>query len=183
MPGMLVFKKKAPGTNGYSLPESYKAHVDQYDYYHVGVVMSVKPLDILHCTSVPGGIKHDTKLGTWSTAGWFEGITEPIEDDIPKEQVMYIGQLTAPSGTTVNVRNEKGAFVRRLPIGTEVEVLSVKDGKAYIKYGTEKYGYVNTEFVKDISEQPGVGGETADKITKIRMLLNEALTLLHELEG
>ena len=91
--------------------------------------------------------------------------------------------LTASKGSTVNVRDEKGAFVRRLPIGTEVEVLSVKDSKAYIKYGENKYGYVVTEFLTDVREEPGAGGVQEDKLKRIEALLNEALGLLTELSA
>lgn len=46
----LVYKAHDPGESGYALPEKYAKHADQRDYYHVGVVESVTPLTIVHCT-------------------------------------------------------------------------------------------------------------------------------------
>lgn len=66
--GNLVYKAKTPGQSGYRLPERYASCADRNDYYHVGVVRSVSPLRILHCTS-PGGVKADTRLGRWAYAG------------------------------------------------------------------------------------------------------------------
>ena len=177
-PGMLVFKSRNPGEKYYDLPDTYKNDPDQRDYYHVGTVTQVNPLRITHCTSVPGGIKVDTKLGQWK----WGGVLKLIKDEEENKE-MYMAILTASKGSTVNIRDEKGAFVRRLPIGTEVEVLSVKDGKAYIKYGENKYGYVGSEFLTDVREEPGVGGMQEDKIKRIEALLNEALGLLVELSA
>lgn len=69
MLGNLVFKAREPGEDKYDLPSSYKNHPDQRDYYHVGVVTSIDPLVISHCTGVPGGIKKDNKLGAWHYTG------------------------------------------------------------------------------------------------------------------
>lgn len=66
--GNLVYKAKAPGQAGYRLPDRYAAGPDLNDYYHVGVVRSISPLRIIHCTS-PGGMKTDTRLGRWAYAG------------------------------------------------------------------------------------------------------------------
>lgn len=65
----LVYKAKEPGVSGWSLPATYSTHADQRDYYHVGVVTSISPLEITHCTSVAGGIKKDSSLGAWGYAG------------------------------------------------------------------------------------------------------------------
>ena len=66
--GDVVYKAKAPGQAGYRLPDRYAAGPDLNDYYHVGVVRSISPLRIIHCTS-PGGMKTDTRLGRWAWAG------------------------------------------------------------------------------------------------------------------
>lgn len=176
--GMLVFKTRKPGDAYYSLPDDYKRDADQTDYYHVGTVTSLDPLRITHCTSVKGGIKVDTKIGTWK----YGGMLKLIEDEGSSKE-MYKAVLTAEKGSTVNIRDDKGAFVRRLPLGTEVEVISAKDGKAYVKYGENKYGYVSTEFLTDIREEPGIGGVQEDKMKQIEALLNEALRLLSEISA
>ncbi len=67
-PGDLVYKAKAPGQQGYALPDRYDRHPDRMDYYHVGVVRQVRPLRIVHCTS-PGGFTTDHRLGRWAFRG------------------------------------------------------------------------------------------------------------------
>lgn len=66
--GEIVYKARQPGDTAYSLPSRYDQDPDRRDYYHVGVVRSVSPLRIIHCTS-PGGVKTDTRLGRWAWAG------------------------------------------------------------------------------------------------------------------
>lgn len=67
--GNIVFKARRPVEAKYALPARYSNHPDQNDYYHVGVVTSIDPLEITHCTGVPGGIKRDTTLGAWKYYG------------------------------------------------------------------------------------------------------------------
>lgn len=70
-PGLAVYKYREAGAAANKLPATYANHPDQCDYYHVGVVISVNPLKIAHCTSWSGGsgIKIDTTLGQWKIAG------------------------------------------------------------------------------------------------------------------
>lgn len=69
--GTVMYKYYAPGEAGWNLPAAYANHPDQNDYYHVGVVLSVSPLKIAHCTSWSGGsgIKIDTVIGKWRRGG------------------------------------------------------------------------------------------------------------------
>lgn len=70
--GDIVFKAYEPGDSGYDLPSRYKNGGTYYDgdlkdYYHVGVVTSVRPLHITHMTTPT--VKVDTKLGKWGYYG------------------------------------------------------------------------------------------------------------------
>ncbi len=67
--GDLVYKARKPGDPNFKLPRSYENHWMKYDYYHVGVVTSVNPVVVTHCTSVPGGIKQDDSLDAWHYYG------------------------------------------------------------------------------------------------------------------
>lgn len=67
--GDLVYKARKPGEKGYHLPPAYELHKLQYDYYHVGVVTSVNPVIVTHCTTTPGGIKQDHSLDGWQYFG------------------------------------------------------------------------------------------------------------------
>ena len=122
--GDIVYKARRPGETGYSLPERYAADPDRADYYHVGVVRSVSPLRIIHCTS-PGGVITDTKLGKWAYRGGLSLIGEA--DDEGKEVAgMETATVTAESGSTVNLRKTPGGdLVDRLPVGSVVQVMQV----------------------------------------------------------
>lgn len=69
--GDLVFKGGGGG-----LPGRYADDPDQTDYYHVGAVISVDPLDIIHCTrrGDENGVVHDYRIGRWNYRGWLEQI-------------------------------------------------------------------------------------------------------------
>lgn len=66
--GEMVFKQRKPGERRYALPGRYAGSPDRLDYYHVGVVRSVSPLRIVHCTTPR--IRTDTALRNWTYKGW-----------------------------------------------------------------------------------------------------------------
>lgn len=119
--GDQVYKARNPGEERYDLPSTYKNHPDQRDYYHVGVVTSVNPLVITHCTSVDGGIKRDNSLGAWH----YTGSLNQIEGGGSAVQVDYKAIVVADNGATVNLRQSpstKAAIQNAIPVGTIVEV-------------------------------------------------------------
>ena len=73
--GELVYKHYVPGQKGYDLPSRYRNGKDLNDYYHVGLVTSVRPLRITHMTS-PRALT-DTRLGAWSHHGWCRRVSMP----------------------------------------------------------------------------------------------------------
>lgn len=122
--GEIVYKAKEPGQDGYDLPAKYQSSGDLLDYYHVGVVTSVNPLTITHCTSVAGGIKRDDKLGQWRFGGELK-LVDYGESDEPME-TLYQATVTAVSGRTVNLRanpSEKARVLKSVPVGSVVDVL------------------------------------------------------------
>ena len=86
--GELVYKHRSPGEAGYDLPTRYRSHSDRNDYYHVGVVLSVSPLRILHMTTP--SILTDTKMGKWSHHGWCKRIADTPEGGEDKVKVQVI---------------------------------------------------------------------------------------------
>lgn len=137
--GDIVYKAHSPGDTGYDLPDRYDKDPDKRDYYHVGVVTQVEPLRITHCTTGDGvdGIKVDTKLGKWTYKGQLTLIDyETTESPVVTGEAI----VTAPSGSTVNLRKSRGGSVtQRIPTGTQVEVLEVYDGWARIRVPVEGY--------------------------------------------
>ena len=151
-PLMLVMKARKQGESGYSLPARYKT-ADRLDYYHIGVVVSVEPLDIMHCTN--GGIRHDSKIGRWSHAGeavfledGADGGADP--QTIPQTQP-HTARITAENGKPVKARAKPSRLCRlwwRLPIGTPVTVIRERaDGWTEAIWGGRTV-YIMTRFLE-----------------------------------
>lgn len=170
--GDIVYKARRPGETGYSLPERYAADPDRSDYYHVGVVRSVSPLRIVHCTS-PGGVVVDTKVGKWAYHGALSLISDAT-DTGEEETVMRTAVVVAESGSTVNLRRSPGGtLVARIPVGTVVEVVASNGAQwAYVSVDG-KNGWMDTSFLRmqedaDAGEPDGaVASEDAGDVVTI----------------
>ena len=159
--GMIVYKAREDTSdlNVRYQPGGRYYTGDMLDYYHVGVVMSANPLSIIHCTSGGGvnGIAVDSTMGKWSFGGRLKDIdygndgTVTVEEEKPMEP--YTAKVTAPSGSTVNMRmrpNEDAAVIVRVPIGSQVEVQTQADGWARIVWnGT--VGYMMDKFIEPVT--------------------------------
>lgn len=160
--GQIVYKAYAPGANGYTLPEKYRQGGSMYngdlnDYYHVGVVTSVNPLEISHCST--GGMHRDSKLGKWSYAGYCSLVdysdtpVQPAPDEPSKAETGTM-VVDVPDDTSVNVRrtasNESG-ILTRLPEGCVVNVTSTLGQWSHIEYSYDKTGegYIMSKFLKN----------------------------------
>lgn len=145
--GEIVYKAKRPGETGYALPDRYAKDPDRSDYYHVGVVRSVEPLRIVHCTS-PGGVVVDSKIGKWTYHGALS-LIGGAGDTEEEETVMRTAVVTAASGSTVNLRREPhGALADRIPVGTVVQVLEDSGAQwAHVSSGG-KTGWMNVSFLR-----------------------------------
>lgn len=146
--GDIVYKARRPGETGYSLPERYAADPDRADYYHVGVVRSVSPLRIVHCTT-PGGVVTDTKLGKWAYRGGLSLIGEASDaGDVVTS--METATVTAESGSTVNLRKTPGGdLVDRVPVGSVVQVVSYQPGAQWAQVAySGKAGWMDVAFLR-----------------------------------
>lgn len=109
--GDVVYKAYSPGQANYDMPEKYRNSGDLNDYYHVGVVTKVNPLEITHCTSVSGGIKKDKSLGAWKYFGVLKCVdysadnSTQTEDDKMEEYVnVSDGKLNLREGPGSNYK-------------------------------------------------------------------------------
>lgn len=161
--GDVVYKARTPGQAGYALPERYKNDPDQRDYYHVGVVTAVEPLEITHCTGP--GIVRDTKLGKWVYRGRLKKVDYDGTEVV--ETMVQTAKVTAASGSAVKMRSKPSASDRlywEVPVGAEVQVAEVTGSWAKVRYG-DRTGYMMTDFLAlDAQEPPEVGG-TAETMT------------------
>ena len=153
--GDAVFKYHNPGEAGYSLPSGYASHPDQRDYYHVGVVTSIKPLGITHCST--NGVVTDTKLGKWRAAGWLKAVTtNDKEEDAPMGNQMEV--FTGNSaGLNFRTKPKGGAKLHAaspLPNGAIVDVLNDEGGGwLKVQYGPN-IGYCMGVYLRPVSDQP-----------------------------
>ena len=146
--GDIVFKGKRPGESGYALPDRYASDPDRNDYYHVGVVRSISPLQIVHCTS-PGGVVVDAKVGKWAYRGGLTLLDRSACEESSEAVVPGTATVTASSGSTVNLRtsaSKRGKVLTKIPVGNDVKVLDVNG--EWVKVQFPVTGYIMLDFLK-----------------------------------
>lgn len=156
--GMIVYKARADtgDLNDRYKPGGRYYTGDMLDYYHVGVVTSVMPLHITHCTSGGGanGIKTDYAMGAWLYGGYLIGIDYADKGGDTME-VLYRATVNAPSGSTVNLRESPrtdGKLLDRVPIGTEADVWEDAQGWSHIRTDSGQVGYMQSKFLQKTEE-------------------------------
>ena len=159
--GDVVLKGCAQGASGWALPSRYQKGGKYYngdltDYYHAGVVESVSPLRIRHMSSK---MTTDTKLGKWNYHGKLTLLVKAVDSGVP-EPVPTTGSLAvvvAESGSTVNLRRTpslKGALIKRVPLGTTVNVVTPGEDWCEITLGNYK-GYMMAKFLDIMGDGKG----------------------------
>ena len=153
-PGMAVFKWN-PNTPA-------KFNDGQGDFQHIGMVTAVNPLRIVHASSAAGCVTVDSKLGKWRFWGWLKDVAEdgsPADDgkegDDEPVKTDTIAIVTAPTGSTVNLRTKasaSSALIERVPIGSRVTVLNDQGTWTKVKYGT-RAGYMMTVYLSPEAEE------------------------------
>lgn len=165
--GDWVFKVYLPGEKGYALPDAYQQHPDQKDYYHVGVVTGVEPLEITHCTGVAGGIRRDHALGKWQYAGEYVGLTG-------EDWKMY-----RVTGGRLKVRKGAGAscaVIAHLPDGALVKAVPVAGNDAWLQVTYE--GIDGFSMARYLTPSHASG----DAFARLCTLLEEAVLLAQQLK-
>ena len=161
--GMVVYKTRTKSETNYSLPDKYKGSGDLLDYYHVGVVTAVDPIEITHCTSVSGGIKRDISANGWSHFGPLKKVYY-VQEEVGdmSNATMYV---TSDNGKPVKLRmnaNRNAGWYTQLEVGTMVEVLPWENAEWYKIYVDGTYGYMLKEFLTDVP--PGSVEVVADDV-------------------
>lgn len=142
--GMVVLKSRAPGQNGYALPDKYKQGTDLNDYYHIGVVTSVEPLEITHCTS-PGPIKRDRVVSGWH---WYGELEKVGPDEQTGESVTMTPMVV--TGGRLALRNGPGKgyqTVMYIPNGAPVLAEAESTGDWVQTSYNGKSGYCMREYL------------------------------------
>lgn len=151
LPGMVVFKSRID--NG-QIHDRYKEGGDYYkpartlDYYHAGVVVSINPLEIWHCTSGNGinGIAFDDKIGNWSHAGWANEVHPENTTDADETETAIV---STPDGNPLKLRPKPSAndpYIAKIPNGDTVSVFSEAEGWAKV-YWQGMSGFCMSKFL------------------------------------
>lgn len=192
--GDLVYKSRDKNDPSWSLPSKYYQGNDQSDmndYYHVGVVLSVYPLTIVHCTSPK--IKRDDKQGQWKWAGELNYLD--YENSSKEERVMSPNAVViAANGYPVKYRvspSTSADIVGKLNVGTRIEVVatSLEWSEIHVD-NTDRTYFMMNKFIKPDpmeTQQPGPSmadvtilvkglGEKIDSVSeKLDVLINGLL--------
>lgn len=166
--GMVLYKAREDqgGLNARYKPGGRCYTGDLLDYYHVGVVTSVMPLHITHCTSGGGvdGIKTDYAMGSWRCGGELADVDYDAQaGEGDTMEVMYRAVVTASKGATVNLRaspKDGTKLIERVPLGTAVDVWEDAQGWAHIQTDAGRVGYMQSKYL----ERQEDGGEAGERL-------------------
>lgn len=168
--GMVVYKAHEPNERGYALPERYRSGTDPRDYYHVGVVTRVSPLQITHCTGVPGGIRRDTTLGAWH----YGGVLKQVGNG---KEAAKMGDEYRVVGGSLNLRREPSKNAQRvlsIPDGSLIYAqASDQPGWMQVAYGGQT-GYCMAQYLEKIEpETPGTSETFAVPLAELQVLAEQ----------
>ena len=180
--GDVVYKARTPGQAGYDLPERYGADPDNRDYYHIGVVTAVEPLEITHCTGP--GIVRDTKLGKWTYRGRLKKVDYDGTEGM--ETMVQTATVVADSGDDVKMRStpsKTDGLYYKVPVGATVQVASVDGEWAKVRY-QDRTGYMMVEYLEmDVQEPPTSGSSSGSTGGELITVQRAALQAVYEALG
>lgn len=148
--GDIVYKAKTPGQKGYALPDRYKPGGQYYDgdlndYYHVGVVKSVNPLCIEHCST--GGMHYDDSIGKWAYYGQCNYVDYEGGEEMKWATVV---RTSDSKGDKVNMRiapSKAGKIVEQVPFGARIEILQDNGDWCKVRFG-DKEGWMMSNYIE-----------------------------------
>lgn len=180
--GDAVYKARMPGEAGYALPERYKNDPDQRDYYHVGVVTAVEPLEITHCTGP--GIVRDTKLGKWTYRGRLKKVDYDGTEGM--DTMVQTATVVADSGYDVKMRStpsKTDGLYWKVPVGDKVQVAYVEGEWAKVRH-QGRTGYMMVEYLKmDAQELPAAGSSSGSTGGELITVQRAALQAVYDALG
>ena len=180
--GEVVYKARMPGQTGYDLPERYGADPDNRDYYHIGVVTAVEPLEITHCTGP--GIVRDTKLGKWTYRGRLKKVDYDGTEVV--ETMVQTATVVADSGDDVKMRStpsQTDGLYWKVPVGDKVQVAYVEGEWAKVRH-QGRTGYMMVEYLKmDAQELPAAGSSSGSTGGELITIQRAALQAVYDALG
>lgn len=194
-PGSIVYKSRRDTTklNDRYLPGGTHHAGTSLDYYHVGVVTRIDPLEITHCTSSGNvnGFTTDRTINGWSWFGDLLKVDYTEEDEpVPVTPVTVdLAVVYSENGDPVRMRSKpttEGEYntIVKVPFGAEVEVTE-SDGTWSTVRWNEYRGYMMNKHLRLIGAttvEPEPVPEQAGDVT-ITISRNAAAELLKALGG
>ena len=183
--GMAVFKNRA-WTDNDSKHRWYNKDADG-NMYHIGLVVSVNPVKIIHASTNGMQVREDPYTKAWTHWGKLKAVdyNSANEEVIP----MTTKYVYSENGGDVNLREEKStrsARITAVPFGAEVQKLSDEGEWSRVMY--DRYtGYMMTKFLRDkpVSSTTPVTGSTTNidgtAKEKLKALLAEMSKLIDAL--
>lgn len=183
-PGMLAFKARPPGVEGYALPDKYReggsrSNGDLMDYYHVGVVDSDERY-VLNAQSTRTGFVRSLLSEGWASVAYARQIDYGGEEGDTMNGIKA-ATVRANSGTTVNLRKTPGGdLLDRVPVGATVTVTDTGGEWSHVEYDG-KSGWMMSKFLEtdDAEGEPdGAADERIDQLEERVGLLEKRILAL-----
>lgn len=162
--GQLLFRARTnqDRLNARYLPGGSHYTGDLLDYYHVGVVTSIKPLRIIECTEYGDvtGIVINDRFKNWQYGGKLRGVLYENTDmggiyapqEVENIMALYEAKVITQKDPLTLRATPAGRKIGEIPKDATVEVLA--DGTwPRVRYG-EEMGYVSGEYLERVEEEP-----------------------------
>ena len=195
--GEAVLKARNPSNPRYDLHERYVTGRysdtgDLLDYYHIGVVTSIAPLEITHCTSTgnANGIVRDNTLDGWTHTGRIKRVAyDAYEADEPlaEKTANDIAVVYTEDGNPARMRSKPttdGGYntVAKVPPGAPVEILEQAGEWATVRWNGLR-GYMMSKYLRVIGMTSTAPDTEQTGIVTITISANAAAELLKALGG
>ncbi len=160
--GEIVYKARddVDGLNERYNPGGRYYTGDMLNYYHVGIVTRVEPLEITHCTE-NGGINgisidiptYERSLKGWTHHGRLKDVAyEGGEDDAQVDA--YKAIVKSKNGQPVKLRStpdKEKPYIAEVAVGTVLDVTEQAQGWSQVILPNGMRGYMMSEFLEPVS--------------------------------
>jgi len=161
--GDVVLKTRDKDDASMKLPDQYRKGGNDYsktwgetNFTHIGYVVSMNPLRIMHMTSPTAKI--DTSLGKWSYFGrlpWIDYDSQAAESENMSETKEW-ARVYSENGEPVKMREKPSTLCRtwwKVPCGAEVILMEPGDTWSEIIWAGRS-GYMMTKYLKAGESEP-----------------------------
>ena len=188
--GSIVYKSRRDTAqlNARYQPGGRYYNGDMLDYYHVGVVTGINPLEITHCTQsgTVDGITYDGSIRAWSQFGDLLKVEYDSAGEEPQQPpaAYDLAVVYSEDGNPVKMRQTPSTrldYIAKVPPGAQVEVLESADGWSTIRWNGQR-GYMMNQFLRVIGAVEPEPEPPQAEVT-ITLSVSAAMELYQALSG